>query len=100
MPHDQVTWTRLPEASSGENALRRNDRPPSAIKGHRDLLVWQRAMDLVIEVYRLSKGFPADERYALVQQVRRAAVSIPANIAEGSDSRPDRRGRANAFGPA
>ena len=49
-----------------------------------DLVVWQRAMELVQQVYVLSKKFPADERYALTDQLRRAVVSIPSNIAEGS----------------
>ena len=50
---------------------------------YRKLIVWQKAMELVRLVYRLSKGFPTDERYALTDQLRRAAVSIPSNIAEG-----------------
>ncbi len=50
---------------------------------YRDLKVWQRAMDLVEDVYLLTRGFPAEEKYALASQVQRAAVSIPANIAEG-----------------
>ena len=49
-----------------------------------DLVVWQKAMELVKQVYALSKKFPADERYALTDQLRRAVVSIPSNIAEGS----------------
>ena len=49
-----------------------------------DLVVWQRAMELVKQVYVLSKKFPADERYALTDQLRRAVVAIPSNIAEGS----------------
>ena len=49
----------------------------------RDLKVWQEAMTLVEEVYAISRNFPAEERYGLVSQVRRAAVSIPSNIAEG-----------------
>ena len=49
-----------------------------------DLVVWQRAMELVKQVYVLSKKFPADERYALTDQLRRAVVSIPSTIAEGS----------------
>jgi four helix bundle protein len=53
------------------------------ITSHRDLLVWQRAMDLVVEVYRLSHCFPADERFRLTSQITRAAASVPANIAEG-----------------
>lgn len=48
-----------------------------------DLLVWQKAMDLVVEIYRLCKLLPTDERYGLVSQMQRAAVSVPSNIAEG-----------------
>jgi four helix bundle protein len=50
---------------------------------YHDLLAWQRAMDLVVEIYRLCQVFPAAERYGLVSQMQRAAVSIPSNIAEG-----------------
>lgn len=50
----------------------------------KELIVWQKAMELVREVYRLSKQFPADERFALTDQLRRAVVSIPSNIAEGN----------------
>lgn len=46
-----------------------------------DLVVWQKAMELVKQVYALSKKFPVDERYALTDQLRRAVVSIPSNIA-------------------
>lgn len=52
-------------------------------KSHRDLIVWQKAMLLVKEIYRASSRFPEDERFGLTSQVRRAAVSIPSNIAEG-----------------
>jgi four helix bundle protein len=52
-----------------------------------DLIVWQKAMDLVEEVYRWSAGFPTDERFGLTAQVRRAAVSVPSNIAEGQGRR-------------
>jgi four helix bundle protein len=52
-------------------------------RGYKDLIVWQKAMDLVPEVYKLLKRLPRDELYALADQIRRAAVSIPANIAEG-----------------
>ena len=52
-----------------------------------DLKVWQRSHALVLQIYRLTTGFPDDERYGLVSQIRRAAVSIPANIAEGSKRR-------------
>lgn len=49
----------------------------------RDLIVWQKAMTLVTDVYRLSKSFPKDEVYGLTSQLRRCAVSVPSNIAEG-----------------
>lgn len=48
-----------------------------------DLTVWQKAHDLVLRVYRLSAGFPKSEIYGVTSQIRRAAVSVPANIAEG-----------------
>ena len=50
---------------------------------YRDLIVWQKAMDLVDEVYSLTKHLPREELFALSDQMRRAAVSIPSNIAEG-----------------
>ncbi len=56
-------------------------RPP--IGSYRDLNVWQMAMDLVVESYRLAKLLPTSERFALTRQITRAAVSVPANIAEG-----------------
>jgi four helix bundle protein len=49
----------------------------------RDLQVWQRAMQLTVSIYRLSQGFPREEIYGLTSQIRRAAVSVPSNIAEG-----------------
>jgi four helix bundle protein len=49
----------------------------------RELLVWQRAMQLTVAIYRLTQGFPREEVYGLTSQIRRAAVSIPSNIAEG-----------------
>jgi four helix bundle protein len=53
------------------------------INSHRDLVVWQKAMDLAVDVYRLTQGFPKSEMYGLTGQIRRAAASVPANIAEG-----------------
>jgi len=50
---------------------------------YRDLEVWQKAMDLVVEVYKLTEQFPDKEKFGLAAQIQRAAVSIPANIAEG-----------------
>ena len=54
------------------------------IKNYRDLIVWQKAMDLVEEIYKLTNEFPRDEVFVLVNQIRRAAISIPSNIAEGN----------------
>lgn len=54
-----------------------------ALSSYRELEVWQVAMDLCEEVYRVSADFPADERFGLISQIRRAAVSVPSNIAEG-----------------
>ncbi len=53
------------------------------IRSYRDLEVWQRAMDLAVECSRAAKVFPLDERYGLGAQVKRSAVSVPSNIAEG-----------------
>ncbi len=52
-------------------------------RSYRDLEVWQRAMELVLELYKATETFPAEERFNLTEQIRRAAVSIPTNIAEG-----------------
>ncbi|MCF7845616.1 MAG: four helix bundle protein [Candidatus Peribacteraceae bacterium] len=49
------------------------------------LLVWQKSMDLVMEIYRATEKFPVSEKFGLTSQMRRAAVSIPSNIAEGCD---------------
>jgi four helix bundle protein len=57
------------------------------IRSHRDLIVWQKAMDLVVDVYHTTKLYPRDETYGLTSQTRRAATSIPANIAEGQGRR-------------
>ncbi len=48
-----------------------------------DLIVWQKAMTLVVSIYKLTESLPTDERFGLISQMRRAAVSIPSNIAEG-----------------
>jgi four helix bundle protein len=59
--------------------------PPA--KSFRDLLVWQKAHEFVLRAYDLTKQFPREELYCLVPQMRRAAISIPANIAEGLKKR-------------
>lgn len=53
------------------------------VQGFEDLLVWQKAHQLVLNVYKVTKKFPKEELYGLISQIRRSAVSVPANIAEG-----------------
>lgn len=53
------------------------------VRNYRDLLVWQKGIALVKQIYALTRTFPADEKFGLVAQMRRAMVSIPSNIAEG-----------------
>jgi four helix bundle protein len=55
----------------------------SKINSYKELLVWQKSIDLVKEIYLLTELFPADEKFGLTSQIRRAAISIPSNIAEG-----------------
>jgi four helix bundle protein len=57
------------------------------IRSHRDLVVWQKAMNLVVAVYRATETFPKAETYGLTSQIRRAVTSVPANIAEGQGRR-------------
>jgi four helix bundle protein len=58
-------------------------RQVKMVKSYKELETWQLAMKLVTEVYRVTKDFPKEEIYGLTNQVRRAAVSVPSNIAEG-----------------
>ena len=53
------------------------------MKSYKELTVWQKSFNLALEVYRLTKNFPREEIYGLVNQIRRAAITIPSNIAEG-----------------
>jgi four helix bundle protein len=53
------------------------------VQSFRDLTVWQKSIQMAVSVYRLTEGFPREETYGLTSQMRRAAVSIPSNIAEG-----------------
>jgi four helix bundle protein len=56
---------------------------PTAIRDYRDLVVWQEAMDIAEQIYSLTRTFPREEMFGMSAQMRRCAVSIPANIAEG-----------------
>ena len=72
-----------------------------SISSYRDLIVWQKAVELVIAMYDLSEKFPSVERFGLTNQMRRAAISIPSNIAEGSrrtSSKDFRHFLVNSFG--
>ena len=60
---------------------------PATTRSYRDLVVWQKAIAFVKQIYLLTRCYPADERFGLVSQMRRAAVSIPSNIAEGQARR-------------
>jgi four helix bundle protein len=61
-----------------------------AVKDYRELIVWQKAMTLVELLYRQTRSFPKEELYGLTSQMRRAAVSVPSNIAEGQGRRTTR----------
>ena len=57
---------------------------------HKQLDVWNLAMEFVTDIYRMTKQFPADERFGMIDQMRRAAVSIPSNIAEGASRQTEK----------
>lgn len=59
----------------------------TGVRSYKELECWQRSMELVTHVYKLSSSWPTDERFGLISQIRRAAVSVPANIAEGAGRR-------------
>ena len=63
------------------------------MSNYRDLFLWQKAMDLTVEIYKLTEQLPDREAYGLINQMRRAAISIPSNIAEGKG-----RGSDKVFG--
>ncbi len=72
-----------------------------SIESYENLIVWQKSMDLVVLIYQITKDFPKDEVYGIISQMKRASVSIPSNIAEGSrrSSRKDFRNfLLNAYG--
>ncbi len=55
----------------------------SEIRSYKDLIIWKKAIDLVVDIYEIAKRFPREELYALSDQIKRSAVSVPSNIAEG-----------------
>jgi four helix bundle protein len=60
------------------------------VRSYRDIIAWQKAMDLVEAIYKATQAFPRDELYGLTSQTRRAAVSVPSNIAEGQGRKTTR----------
>jgi four helix bundle protein len=62
----------------------------ATVRSYADLEVWKKSMNLVEETYKLARAFPGEERFGLVSQIQRAAVSIPSNIAEGHGRRSTR----------
>ena len=89
-----IWWFEKTGVRSQESGERRQEGSirMGAARSFQDLIVWQKAHQFVLEVYRLSERFPQREVYGLTSQLRRAAISIPANIAEGfrKRSRPDK----------
>ena len=61
-----------------------DDYKSALIQSHKDLRVWRLSVDLAVDVYRLTDGFPKSEAYGLTSQIRRCVVSIPSNMAEGA----------------
>ena len=57
---------------------------------HKDLIVWEKSIEFVTEVYKITSTFPSEEKFGLVSQLRRAAVSIPSNVAEGAARNHDK----------
>lgn len=78
------------EGEGDEKRLRRLSKKAIGIrqklvnmKSYRDLIVWQKAMLLVVEIYQITRKLPDEEKFGLISQIRRSAISIPSNIAEG-----------------
>jgi four helix bundle protein len=77
-----------------DHPLKEEESNLARIESHRDLIVWQKALDLAVAVYELTEQFPSKEQYRLTSQIARAVASVPANIAEGH-ARSTRKDYAN-----
>lgn len=73
--------------TGGKGTVSRKQGAVSSKKPHRNLTAWQKAMELVVAIYNVTKKFPKEEIYGLTSQLRRAAISVPSNIAEGAADR-------------
>lgn len=70
-----------------ESRVENRESSGEKIRSYRDLVAWQKSMQLMLSVYELTHSFPNEEKYGLMQQLQRCAVSVPSNIAEGSSRR-------------
>jgi len=75
---------------TGDRKQEIGDKRQGKLERFEDLKVWQKAHQLVLEIYKITKDFPSEEKFALISQIRRASVSTPANIAEGFKKRGKR----------
>jgi four helix bundle protein len=87
----ELTYRMVAAFGSGQGPTTKDQRLPGGLMSSSfcDLRVWQQAMDLAVEVYKLTDSFPRQEVYGLANQIRRAAVSVASNIAEGKGRRTD-----------
>src|SRR5579859_5716001 len=83
MPAGRDRGARITVTQSGSHPMVTS----RSIRSYRELIAWQRAMELVVVSYRTASRLPRDELYGLISQIRRAATSVPANIAEGQGRR-------------
>lgn len=80
-------WEICHTDTRGGSTVSSEQRAVSSKKPHRNLKAWQKAMDLVVAIYHATGNFPKEEMFGLTSQLRRAAVSVPSNIAEGAADR-------------
>ena len=81
------TTRRQNHASTVRTTVGHRPRTATPVRSYRDLAIWQKAVELAVECYLVTQGFPKHEIYGLSAQLQRAAVSVPANIAEGRSRR-------------
>ncbi len=82
--HPMGTYECFVGVVNAVNAANSQYRKGALMKSHKDLDVWRLAVDLATDVYEVTKSFPKEEQYGMVTQMRRSAISIASNIAEGA----------------